>query len=408
MSDLPPLKDFPRKGRRGRRASAAAVLNHTPSTDSWTPETVRGLRIDGSAGRRFSIAKIPELPSEEQKNSIEDLHLVPEKTKMDYSLYPAMPAEDDDEREEKEAKKKKSSFSDGGEGPRMGKRMSLVATLMSNTFSNKETKNSQIKAPIHSHKDAPCAHLVEIYEEDEALEPHYPEPLSASDIWMHIRQYIPWILAVTSVLQIWLFILDRDEFFRLLVFSPHRIVEIWRLLSYTLLHQNSVHLALNVVIQIFLGIPLEHEQGHWRVFLVYFGGAVAGALGTSVFEPNILLIGASAGIYSVLISHIPHTVINFKSLSYRFYRIICVIILCTSDIIYTLIHVAYGDLPKIGVSAHILGAISGLFLGTALFRSATNRGTTFKRLRYTTGAIYLTWLLASFTGSLVWSHASRV
>ncbi|XP_059613328.1 protein rhomboid-like [Phlebotomus argentipes] len=404
MSELPPLKEFPRKGRRGRRASAAAVLNHTSSTDPWSPDTVRNLRIDGTSGRRFSIAKIPELPHEEHKSSLEELHLLPEK-KMDYSLYPAMPTEEDEEEVPK--KPKKSSFSEGGEGPKLGKRMSLVAALMSSTFSNKDTKNSPMVAPIRSHTDTPCSHLVSIHEEDDE-EQNHPEPPSASEIWQHMRQYIPWILAVTSVLQIWLFIMDRDEFFRLLVFSPQRIEEIWRLFSYALLHQNAVHLGLNVVIQIFLGIPLEYEQGHWRVFLVYFGGAIAGALGTSVFEPNILLIGASAGIYSVLMSHIPHTVINFKSLSYRVYRIISVIILCTSDIIYTLIHVAYGDLPKIGISAHFLGAISGLVLGTALFRSATDRGHNFKRLRYAAGACYLIWIVSSFIDSLVMSHASRV
>ncbi|XP_055683707.1 protein rhomboid-like [Lutzomyia longipalpis] len=415
MSDLPPLKEFPRKGARGRRASAAAVMSHTPPTDAWGPELVRGLRIDGSAGRRFSIQKIPEeMPSPEHRSSLEDLHLLmPQKKKMDYTLYPAMPADDDEEEEKEEEgrKSKKNSISYGGDGQKAGKRMSIVAALMSSTFSNKETKNSQMDTPdtpIHSHSDAPCSHLINMPEKDEGDELPHPEPVTASDIWKHMRNYIPWILAVTSVIQICLFVLDRDEFFRLLVFSPHRILEIWRFLSYTLLHQNAIHLALNVAIQIFLGIPLEYEQGHWRVFVVYFGGAVAGALGTSVFEPSILLIGASAGIYSILMSHIPHTVINFKNIRYRFYRIICVIILCTSDIIYTLIHVTYGDLPKIGISAHILGALSGLVLGTALFQSATQRDSKFKRIQLAAGAIYLTWLLSSFTISLVGSHVSRM
>uniref|UniRef100_A0A1B0CGS4 Rhomboid-like protein n=2 Tax=Lutzomyia longipalpis TaxID=7200 RepID=A0A1B0CGS4_LUTLO len=243
--------------------------------------------------------------------------------------------------------------------------------------------------PIHSHSDAPCSHLINMPEKDEGDELPHPEPVTASDIWKHMRNYIPWILAVTSVIQICLFVLDRDEFFRLLVFSPHRILEIWRFLSYTLLHQNAIHLALNVAIQIFLGIPLEYEQGHWRVFVVYFGGAVAGALGTSVFEPSILLIGASADIYSILMSHIPHTVINFKNIRYRFYRIIL-------------------HLPKIGISAHILGALSGLVLGTALFQSATQRDSKFKRIQLAAGAIYLTWLLSSFTISLVGSHLRGV
>ncbi|GAB0086497.1 protein rhomboid-like [Sergentomyia squamirostris] len=243
MSDLPPMKEFPRRGRAGRRASAAAVLNHNPG-ESWTPDTVHRLNIDGGSGRRFSIAQIPE--ADEHKNSLEDLHLLPEK-KMDYSLYPAMPADMHDSDDEKRVRKeKKSSFSEGGR--RMSKRLSVVVSiLMRGSISNKGTKNSVTEEQII--KVAPTSHHVEI--EDEAEELHHPDVhYTCSDIWQHLRQFIPWILTVTSVLQICLYILDRDEFFRLLVFSPYRIVEVWRLFTYTLLHQNAIHLALNVVIQV--------------------------------------------------------------------------------------------------------------------------------------------------------------
>lgn len=55
-----------------------------------------------------------------------------------------------------------------------------------------------------------------------------------------------------------------------------------------------------------VGLPLETEQGHLKVFLVYFGGVLGGALGASIFQPNLLMVGASAGVYSLLLSHVPH------------------------------------------------------------------------------------------------------
>lgn len=55
-----------------------------------------------------------------------------------------------------------------------------------------------------------------------------------------------------------------------------------------------------------MAIPLEIEQGHLKVLIIYFGGVISGAIGASVFQPTLLMVGASAGVYSLLISHIPH------------------------------------------------------------------------------------------------------
>lgn len=67
---------------------------------------------------------------------------------------------------------------------------------------------------------------------------------------------------------------------------------------------SQVHLSLNVAVQSILGVPLEREQGPWRVALVYWLGAVFGALGTGVVSPGLQMLGASAGIYALLLSHL--------------------------------------------------------------------------------------------------------
>lgn len=100
-----------------------------------------------------------------------------------------------------------------------------------------------------------------------------------------------------------------------------------------LLHSNALHLALNVVIQLVLALPLEVcilffsknqieivkkykynvdiismqvEQGRIAVASIYLGGGVCGALGASLLQPSLYLVGASAGVYALLTSHLAH------------------------------------------------------------------------------------------------------
>lgn len=70
-----------------------------------------------------------------------------------------------------------------------------------------------------------------------------------------------------------------------------------------------IKLIKNLFIQILVATPLETEQGHLKTFVVYFGGILFGALGSALFNPTQAMIGASAGVYSLLISHISHCVL---------------------------------------------------------------------------------------------------
>lgn len=119
------------------------------------------------------------------------------------------------------------------------------------------------------------------------------------------------------------FVWDRARLFR----------EPWRTFSYAMLHSGQVgetlstshrarlqcrllvftltlcpalqmHVGLNVGVQSFVGAPLEREQSALRVAAVFFGGAVYGALVTGVVSPTLHMVGASAGIYAILMSHL--------------------------------------------------------------------------------------------------------
>uniref|UniRef100_A0A8D8B252 Protein rhomboid n=1 Tax=Culex pipiens TaxID=7175 RepID=A0A8D8B252_CULPI len=152
---------------------------------------------------------------------------------------------------------------------------------------------------------------------------------------------------------------------------------------------------LNVIIQIMVAFPLETEQGHGRVLVVYGAGVVAGGLGASVFEPTAM-VGASAGVYCLLMSHIPHIVMNFQSLSHRYFRLVAVLLLCVSDVIYSIRHcLTKGNLqPRIGVAAHVSGAICGLLIGFIVYRGA-EKTMAFRIARYAALLLYVAWIVAT-------------
>ncbi|XP_058453509.1 rhomboid-related protein 2 isoform X1 [Malaya genurostris] len=236
---------------------------------------------------------------------------------------------------------------------------------------------------------------------------------------------VPWSLLAVSAIQICTYILNQENLYRLLIFSPVRQFEVWRFVTYTFLHAGAVHLMLNVIIQIMVAFPLETEQGHATVLLVYFGGVLAGGLGASVFEPT-LMVGASAGVYCLLMSHIPHIVMandpsvknhfkerfwmtfvwlistlqkllykNFKSLSYRYFRLVAVLVLCVSDVIYSIRHcLTKGNLaPRIGVAAHVSGAICGLLFGFIVYQGG--KELFFRVARYAALLLFFGWIIAT-------------
>lgn len=62
----------------------------------------------------------------------------------------------------------------------------------------------------------------------------------------------------------------------ILTYNPYKRYEVWRFLTYMLLHNGYLHLVFNCSMQIVLGTLLEVVHKFWRVGLVYFLGVIAG------------------------------------------------------------------------------------------------------------------------------------
>ena len=74
----------------------------------------------------------------------------------------------------------------------------------------------------------------------------------------------------------------------------------WRLLSCIFLHGGLLHLALNMLLQLRLGLTAEFVWGTRRFLPVYFGSGVAASLWASVIMPANISVGASGALMGVL------------------------------------------------------------------------------------------------------------
>ena len=79
-----------------------------------------------------------------------------------------------------------------------------------------------------------------------------------------------------------------------LSYNPERRWEIWRFVTYSLVHANGWHYLKNLAGLVIVGIPLEMSHPSLRVATVYLAGVIAGALGSVVVTMDRMpLTGAS-------------------------------------------------------------------------------------------------------------------
>ena len=101
-----------------------------------------------------------------------------------------------------------------------------------------------------------------------------------------------------------------------LIYDPIKREEVWRFLTYQAVHADGMHIGLNMLMQLVVGLPLEVAQGGWlgkvRLLTLYQAGVLLGSLAGSLPSPNSLLCGASAGVYALVAAHLATLIINWK------------------------------------------------------------------------------------------------
>lgn len=186
--------------------------------------------------------------------------------------------------------------------------------------------------------------------------------------WFRLANTPFGILAV-SFLQVIVHIFSTQNIQKSLRFEPDKKIELWRFFTYMLVHDDWYHLMLNVVIQCIFAVLLEKRQGHLRVLILYFLGGFTGVLGASCVHPD-LVIGASAGVYALLISNVSDIILNYTTVNYKIYRATSIGILVLFDIIYNIVHVYLKKQPLISWEAHFVGGVAGLLLGLTIYKGS--------------------------------------
>jgi len=175
-----------------------------------------------------------------------------------------------------------------------------------------------------------------------------------------------------------------------LIFNPSRKYEIWRYVTYSLVHAGYEHILVNIILMWLVGLSLEMSNSWWRVATVHLFGVLSGSLLNSLIWPHTFLAGASGGVYALASAHIATIVLNWKEDSLilrqrlrkrkntsptfgkvvRVARILVVIGIPSVDVITGLSNLLTGETNTTSYIAHASGVGVGILVGLVIL---TNR-----------------------------------
>ncbi|XP_063698716.1 rhomboid-related protein 2 [Culicoides brevitarsis] len=159
----------------------------------------------------------------------------------------------------------------------------------------------------------------------------------------------------------------------LFIYNPYKRYEAWRFVTYMFVHIGIMHLMMNLIVQLLLGVALELVHHWWRVALVYLAGVAAGSMGTSIHDPRIFLAGASGGVYALITAHIATIIMNWKEMEYAIIQLFVFVVFCATDIGVSTYRHLTAENDKIGYMAHLCGGIAGLLVGIGVLRNLEER-----------------------------------
>ncbi|XP_072376146.1 rhomboid-related protein 1-like [Diabrotica undecimpunctata] len=150
-------------------------------------------------------------------------------------------------------------------------------------------------------------------------------------------------------------------------YHPCKKRQVYRYVTYLLLHADTMHLYGNLVIQILLGIRLEMVHS-WRVVVIYVAGAFGGCLTHSVLDRSSTLVGGSGGVFSMFTAHIAAVILNWREWTHPTVHLLLFGVVVIIDVFYKLFgHTEVGD--ETSYLSHAGGAVVGLLFGVNILRN---------------------------------------
>nr|AIY60706.1 rhomboid protein Lonja32412 [Lonicera japonica] len=133
----------------------------------------------------------------------------------------------------------------------------------------------------------------------------------------------------------------------------------WRLISCMWLHAGIVHLIVNMLSLVFIGIRLEQQFGFVRIGIIYLLSGFGGSLLSALFIRNNISVGASGALFGLLGAMLSELITNWTMYSNKAAAVFTLLIIIV-------INLAVGILPHVDNFAHIGGFLTGFFLGFVL------------------------------------------
>jgi rhomboid protease GluP len=133
--------------------------------------------------------------------------------------------------------------------------------------------------------------------------------------------------------------------------------EYWRLLSVGFVHISVTHLLMNGYALLNLGRIVEREVGSVKMLITFVISVISGSMFVFVAQGNILLVGASAGLFGLLGLVV---VLAFESGSIRNPQV------RMSFINILLINVFISLLPGVSFLGHLGGFVAGVLVGLSI------------------------------------------
>lgn len=132
--------------------------------------------------------------------------------------------------------------------------------------------------------------------------------------------------------------------------------EWWRLVTPIFLHASFAHMLFNSFSLVIFGPPLEQMFGKIRFFILYLSTGIIANIATFILKPlTYIHVGSSGAIFGLFGIYIAIILFRKELMSYNNKQVIITIL--ALGFIMTFLQ------PNINVTAHMMGFISGFFLG---------------------------------------------
>ena len=204
---------------------------------------------------------------------------------------------------------------------------------------------------------------------------------------------INWVIIACILVSVTFWLADPTESSaQYLAFSTSnlRSGRIWTLVTALFLHVDIVHLAGNMIFLFAFGNVLEKEMGAGKTYISFFlGGGLALIFGVFFYNPNVLLVGASAAIFTLTA-----VVLLVKPLKFSFIFFMPLGLVALIYIIYNVVAIQTGAEGNVAYISHVIGFAVGIPLGAMWSKNLA------RNLLITVGLLilylFIIWVLTPF------------